>query len=178
MARLRQTEPKQETIGEYNFYIKPFPAMVAANLTGDLASLLTPLLAALLPLVGNDTKEGEEDGGLLDIDVDQAAASMAKSMEGFSGKRVEAMMKKLLVTYKNVAVEIPELDEDDTPTGEYEQEILDMDLVNELFCGEVQDMFILAFYVIRLNFNGFFKKIAGQFGKAGEGLARKTRQIL
>lgn len=182
MARLRQTEPKKETIGDYNFYIKPFPAMVAANLTGDLASLLTPVLAALLPLVGNDTdKEGEEsegDGGLLDIDVDQAAASMAKSMEGFSGKRVESMMKKLLVTYKNVAVEIPELDEDDTPTGEYEQEVLDMDLVNELFCGEVQDMFVLAFYVIRLNFNGFFKKLAGRFGKAGEVLAKKTRQIL
>ena len=53
MARLRQTEPKKETIGDYNFYIKPFPAMVAANLTGDLASLLTPVLAALLPLVEN-----------------------------------------------------------------------------------------------------------------------------
>lgn len=178
MARLRQTEPKKETIGDYNFYIKPFPAMVAANLTGDLASLLTPVLTALLPLVGKDGEESEGDGGLLDVDVDQAAASMAKSMEGFSGKRVESMMKKLLVTYKNVAVEVPELDEDDTPTGGYEQEVLDMDIVNEIFCGEVQDMFVLAFYVIRLNFNGFFKKLAGRFGKAGEALMKKTRQIL
>ena len=56
--------------------------------------------------------------------------------------------------------------------------MLDMDLVNEIFCGEVQDMFILAFYVIRLNFNGFFKKLAGRFGKAGEALVKKTRQIL
>lgn len=181
MARLRQTEPKKETIGDYNFYIRPFPAMVAANLTGDLASLLTPVLAALLPLVGSDNEDKDSegtDGGLMDIDVDQAAASMAKSMDGFSGKKVESMMKKLLVTYKNVAVELPELDEDDTETGEYEQEVLDMDLVNELFCGEVQDMFVLAFYVIRLNFNGFFKKLAGRFGKAGEALAKKTRQIL
>ena len=59
MARLRQTEPKKETIGDYNFYIKPFPAMVAANLTGDLASLLTPVLAALLPLVGNGNENQE-----------------------------------------------------------------------------------------------------------------------
>ncbi len=181
MARLRQTEPKKETIGDYNFYIRPFPAMVAANLTGDLASLLTPVLAALLPLVGSDNEDNDSesaDGGLMDIDVDQAAASMAKSMDGFSGKKVESMMKKLLVTHKNVVVELPELDEDDTETGEYEQEVLDMDLVNELFCGEVQDMFVLAFYVIRLNFNGFFKKLAGRFGKAGEALAKKTRQIL
>ena len=100
MARLRQTEPKKETIGDYNFYIKPFPAMVAANLTGDLASLLTPVLAALLPLVGNGNENQEDDNadsGLMDIDVDQAAASMAKSMEGFSGQRVESMMKKFLV---------------------------------------------------------------------------------
>ena len=181
MARLRQTEPKKETIGDYNFYIKPFPAMVAANLTGDLASLLTPVLAALLPLVGNGNENQEDDNGdsgLMDIDVDQAAASMAKSMEGFSGQRVESMMKKLLVAHKNVVVELPQLEEDDVETGEFEQEILDMDLVNELFCGEVQDMFVLAFYVIRLNFNGFFKKLVGRFGKAGEALVKKTRQIL
>lgn len=179
--RLRQTEPKKETIGNYNFYIKPFPAMVAANLTGDLASMLTPMLAALIPLVGNESskdEESESDGGLMDIDVNQAAEAMAKSMDGLSGKRVESMMKKLIVTYKNVVVEFPEFDENDAETGEYEQEVLDMDLANEIFCGEVQDMFILAFYVIRMNFNGFFKKLAGRFGKAGEVFAKKTRKIL
>lgn len=180
MSRLRQLEPKKETIGELDFYIKPFPAMVAANLTGDLASLLTPVLAALMPLVGNtsDDAEDEADGGLMDIDVNDAAASISKSMEGFSGKKVESMMKKLLISYKNVAVEMPELDEDGVETGEYEQELLDMDLVNEIFCGNVQDMFILAFYVIRLNFNGFFKRLAGPSGKVGEALAKKMRKIL
>ena len=103
---------------------------------------------------------------------------MAKSMEGFSGAKVESMMKKLLVAHKNIVVELPVYDEDGVEMDEAEQEVLDMDLVNEIFCGEVQDMFILAFYVIRLNFNGFFKKLAGRFGKAGEALAKKTRQIL
>lgn len=70
MARLKQLEPKKETIGGLNFYIRPFPAMVAANLTGDLASLLTPVLAALMPLVGDSDNEGDdEDGDLMDIDV-------------------------------------------------------------------------------------------------------------
>lgn len=180
MARLKQMEPTHEKIGEYDFYIRPFPAMVAANLTGELASLLTPVLAAMIPLVGNgdNGEDGKEGGGLLDVDVNTAAASMAKSMEGFSGARVESMMKKLLVAHKNIAVEIPVLDEDGVETDESDQEILDMDLVNEIFCGEVQDMFILAFYVIRLNFNGFFEKVSSRFGKAGEVLAKKTRQIL
>lgn len=181
MARLRQMEPTHERIGDYDFYIRPFPAMVAANLTGELASLLTPVLAALIPLVGNgkDEENGGGEGGLLDVDVNTEAASMAKSMEGFSGAKVESMMKKLLVAHKNVVVEMPVLDEDGIDTGEEpEQEVLDMDLVNEIFCGEVQDMFVLAFYVIRLNFNGFFKKLAGRFGKAGEDLVKKTRKIL
>ena len=74
MARLKQLEPKKETIGGLNFYIRPFPAMVAANLTGDLASLLTPVLAALMPLVGDSDNEGDdEDGDLMDIDVNDAA---------------------------------------------------------------------------------------------------------
>ena len=86
MARLKQLEPKKETIGGLDFYIRPFPAMIAANLTGDLASLLTPVLAALMPLVGNDSNKDEgngEDGDLLNMDVNDAAASISKSMEFF-----------------------------------------------------------------------------------------------
>lgn len=114
MARLKQLEPKKETIGGLNFYIRPFPAMVAANLTGDLASLLTPVLAALMPLVGDSDNEGDdEDGDLMDIDVNDAAASISKSMEGFSGSKVESMMKKLLIAHKNVVVELPVMDKVD-----------------------------------------------------------------
>lgn len=71
----------------------------------------------------------------------------------------------MLITHKNVVVELPVMDEDDVETGEYSQEILDMDIVNEIFCGDVQDMFILAFYVIRLNFNGFSRDSPAHLGK-------------
>ena len=54
---LKQMEPTKETVGGYNFYIKPFAAFKAANLTGELASVLAPLLGALAPLV-SDQKEG------------------------------------------------------------------------------------------------------------------------
>ena len=170
MARLRQLEPVEKRIGEYIFYIKPFPAMVAANLSGELASLLMPLISGILPLVGNDSEN------LMDIDISQAAASMSKSMEGFSGQKVENMMKKLLVSYKNVVVEMPQYD-GDIPTGETEKEVLNLDIANEIFCGEVQDMFVLAYYVIALNFNGFFRKLANLSGKGGGEPARKIRQI-
>ena len=43
---------------------------------------------------------------------------------------------------------------------------------NEVFCEDVQDMFLLAFEVIRTNYNGFFKKLGGRFGSLIEGLTK------
>ena len=51
--------------------------------------------------------------------------------------------------------------------------LLTEDLANEVFCTDVQDMFILAFEVIRTNYNGFFKKLGDRFGKVAE-RAEKT----
>ena len=51
--------------------------------------------------------------------------------------------------------------------------LLTEDLANEVFCTDVQDMFILAFEVIRTNYNGFFKKLGDRFGKVAE-WAEKT----
>ena len=58
------------------------------------------------------------------------------------------------------------------PEGE-KVRLLTEDLANEIFCEEVQDMFILAFEVIRTNYNGFFKKLGNQFGSVIEGLNTK-----
>lgn len=160
MSRLRQTEPKRVTVSGYNFYIKPFPAFRAANITGELASVLTPLLSALAPLVeAFDKDDSQKDLMDLDISDEKVMSSVATAFEGISGNKVELLLRKLLIGSQNIVVELT--DED----GNKDQEILDEDIANEVFCGELQDMFILAFEVVRLNFNGFFKKIAGQFGK-------------
>ena len=39
---LKQMEAKKVTVGDNSFHIKPFPAFKAANLTGELASVLSP----------------------------------------------------------------------------------------------------------------------------------------
>ena len=43
---MKQQEAVRESIGDYNFYIRPFPALTAANMTGDLAGLVTPLASS------------------------------------------------------------------------------------------------------------------------------------
>ena len=78
---------------------------------------------------------------------------------------VETLLRQLLVDYGNIAYDDPE-------TGATPK--LTMDKANELFCGEVQDMFILAFEVIRTNYSGFFSKLGGRFGQAIEELMKKV----
>lgn len=159
---LKQMETTRVVVGGIQYYIKPFPAFKAANLSGELASVLTPLFAAIAPLLGDDDDLG-------DVDANKAASSL--SAVAIDGDKVEKMMRKLLLG-GHIAAEVE--DED----GETSAEVLDLDLANELFCGEVQDMFVLCFHVIRINFNGFFKKFAALSGTAKEKAAKKMRKIL
>lgn len=171
--KLKQLEPVVETIGDYKFYILPFPAMKAANMTAELASLMLPLFGALAPLIKNDDgkEDGMEDGkGLMDMDAGAAAAAIASSVS-IDGNKMEKLIQKFLLG-GHITVE---LEDDD---GDMGGQRLDLDLLNEVFCGEVQDMFILCFYVLRINFSGFFGKLAGQSGKAGQTLRKVARQII
>mgnify|MGYP001519902138 CR=1 FL=1 len=130
---MKQMEVTEKQIGESTFYIKPFPAFTAVNISGELAAILSPLLGGVAALVGGGSNE-----------------------EGSSEKPKNIMD----VDHKNISVVCEATD------GEVK--LLNYDLANEVFCGDVQDLYILCFEVIRLNFKGFFKKIGAQFGSLKE----------
>ena len=146
---LKQMEAQKVNIGDNIFYIKPFPAFKAANITGDLASVLSPLIGVIAPLVGN--------GNLMDVDVNKAVEALSGSTL-INGDKLESLMSKLLLGDHIVI----EYDDD----GKTHQEKLNKDLADEVFCGNVQDMFVLCVHVIKMNFNGFFGKLATLSGKA------------
>lgn len=152
---LRQLETKEVVIGEITYYIRPFGAFQAANLTGELAAVLAPIFGAIVPLAAGIS--GEQ--GLLDVDAGKAAEAIA-NCTSLNGDKLEKLIRKLLLG-GHISLEI----EDEE--GRKEAQRLDLELADEIFCGEVQDMFLLCFYVIQINFNGFFKKFANQSGKDG-----------
>ena len=162
---MKQQEAVRESIGDYNFYIRPFPALTAANMTGDLAGLVTPLLGALAPLVGKQLSK--EDGKVMDTEVEDVAPAIAGAFSSLTGDKLENLMKKLLVNSKNISYEGID---DEKP------QVLTYDALNEIFCGNVQDMFILAFKVIKLNYSGFFGKLTSRFGSLA-GLAEKLEKM-
>ena len=156
MNNLKQLETREVTVGENIFYIRPLPAFKAANMTGELAALVLPLVSGLAPMLSAVDTE-KEGNGLLDIKVEDAAPAIAGAFSSLDGDKVEKILKHLLIAGSNISVEQP---------GE-KVRLLTEDLAN---------MFILAFEVIRTNYNGFFKKLGDRFGKVAEWAERTMAQ--
>lgn len=158
----KQMEVTKKKIGNATFYIKPFPAFTAANVSGELASVLAPMLGGLGPLLkdtkisdaANDQKQAAES--IMDMDMDELIPAITGALGGMDGDKVEHLITRLLVQYRNINVASEETDNDVVP--------LDMDLANEIFCGSLQDMIRLCVEVVRINFGGFFGSIAGLSG--------------
>jgi hypothetical protein len=146
---MKQHTTSEKEIGGRTFYIRPFPAFTAANISGELAGVLAPALAGLAPIA---LSGGESD--VMNLDV----SSFSGALSGLSGDKVERLLKKLLTQNNNISVDVT--DED----GNTKVKPLDNDLANEIFCGSAQDMFILAVEVINVNFRGFFEKLGNLSG--------------
>ena len=168
MANLRQMEPNEVEVGGRMFYIRPFPAFKAANLTGELANVLAPVIASILPLAGDG--EENQDIDIMDIDLSspEVINGIGHAFDGISGDKTEKLLRQLLLSGKNVAFK------DDEGEGQP----LTEDWANEIFCENVQDMFVLAFHVIRMNFKGFFKKSVNRFGNSSGNSKTTERAIL
>lgn len=163
----KQLEFKDVEVGGNVFHIKPFPAFTAANLSGELAALLLPVVGGVASVVPDKAfEEGvtveNVKASIDDMDIDSVLPTMSKAFSGLSGDKFEALMKKLLIVHKNISVDI----EDNS--GEEKTVLLNFDIANEVFCGDVQDMYVLCYHVIKINFSGFFKKVGSLFGKQKE----------
>lgn len=157
---MKLQEPTQVVVGGNTFYIRPFSAFTAANISGEVVKVVVPLLGSIMPFINSN----DDAGSVLDEDIKEIAPEIAKGFESLSGDKCEVLLRRLLVKNNNIAVD-----------REGEAVPLNEDLVNELFCGEVQDMYILAFHVIKVNYGGFFKKLGGQSGKAAELLQKMAK---
>jgi len=153
-VNLKQTDYSHEVeLHGYKFKIRPFPAFTAMNMSGEVISFLSPLLSVIAPLLASD-----DTAGVMNANINTTPVSLV------SGDRLEIIIRKLLVNHNNIIVEI-----DGSP------EPLNFELANEVFCGQAQDMYVLAYEVISVNFPGIFGGLNNLFGKVGETIAKKTK---
>lgn len=146
---LKMMDPERVSVGANVYYISPFPAFKAANMSGEIISLMTPMLSAIAPALGKDKSA-------LDMEASEAAPYIASAFSTLSGDKVEKLLRNLLLS-GNVAVQME---------GSTEAQMMNEDLSNVLFCANAQDMFILAFHVIKVNYKGFFEKFGNLSGNA------------
>jgi hypothetical protein len=152
---MKQTETKTVNIGDYEFYIRPFPAFTAAKVSAKVISALSPVAGILTALVG------ENSGGLMNIDV----SKIAPALSAINGVAVENTLKELILNYGLIsAKKIQNLNED-TIKSDGKVQKLNEDLANEIFCQELEKMLELAFEVIKVNFPNIFDKLKNLSGE-------------
>lgn len=171
---MKRTTPESVTVNDTVFYIFPFSAFTAANLSGEVIALVGPVVGSFLPLVGKgkenaqnvDPDEQAQESSILDveIDTDEAGKAVANAFSNLSGDKIERLLRKLLVDNGNIAYE--------NENGKRER--LTMDVADELFCGSAQGLFVLAFHVIKVNYSGFFGKLPTLFGNRLKSAAEKA----
>ena len=152
---MKFNEPVKQTVGGTDFYITPFPALKAANISGELVSTLAPLFAIFVPLFG----ENADISSILDMDVETITKAVSSAVAGgtIEGDKIEELVRKLLLQ-GNIVVEI--IDEN----GDKDQRRMSSDELDMVFTGEIQNMFVLCYHVIQVNFGGFFENLASQSG--------------
>lgn len=156
----KQMEPTVQQIGGNTFYIYPFPAFVSANLSGEITALLTPMVTSIASAVAmGENKEKS----IMDMEISEVAPYVTGAFSTLSGDKVERLLRKLLLA-ENIGV---------LPDGAADARWLDEETCNTIFCRRTQDMFILAFYVIKVNYSGFFEKIENLSGIVKEALQKK-----
>ena len=148
---------KEVQIDGTSFFISPFPVFTAARITAQLSKVLSPILGGVIVLLGSEDEMGEDTEKDLSEDVVAAIPAFTASMQGLSPAEFEKLARELLVNSRNIAFK-----NQDYPNGE----ILTEDAVNAIFAGNAQNMYILAFHVIKENYGGFFGKFKTPSGNA------------
>ncbi len=152
---MKQMEPTMQEINGNTFYIYPFPAFKSAKLSGEIIALFTPAVTALMAASKN------KGNGFMDMDLEEAAPYMTGAFSTLSGDKMENLLRQLLLS-GNIGV---------IPEGGTQAQWLTEELSNEVFCQNTQDMFVLAFHVIKVNYAGFFGNFGNLSGNVKEALA-------
>ncbi len=150
---LKQIEPKRVSLCGADFAIFPFGAMKAANLSGDLGRFLGPIVAGCLPLIGSSDET-------MSLDLKDAFPLVTEAFASLDGDVIEKLFRKLLLDGNITCSYIDH-------AGQRVQNRLTQDILDEIFCQNIDDMFRLAYEVININYSGFFKKLLGQSGNLG-----------
>ncbi len=163
----KMIQPAERTIGKYTFYIYPLPAFTAARLSTEVIGLLSQLVGGIVNAFKDSSDDSTEKKGLMDMDISEAAPYIAGAFSNLSADKAERLIRALLLD-GSVAVR-----REESTDAEY----LTEDKCNEVFCRNVQNMFVLAFYVLKENYGDFFENIGNLSGRVSEAVMKTVSPV-
>lgn len=166
---MKQMTPEKVVIDNTTFYVRPFGAFIAAGMTANLGKIIGPVLGGIAPVI-TDFMNGEDGKtkAVADMDFGVVAAGVGDALAALDPEGLVKVLKMLLTDNRNITYS----------TNGSETAILDEDACNEIFCQDLGSMIAVAAAVIKINFSGFFGKLAARYGirfeQMGAAILRNT----
>lgn len=153
---MKQQNTKKVIIDEMAFYIRPFGAFSAAGMTATLGKTIGPVLGGVAPVI-SDYMSGEDGKtkSVEELDFGIVATGIGDSLAAVDPDGLVAMLKMLLTDHHNITY---------CNNEGGESSVLTEDDCNEIFCQDLGGMMTLALEVVKVNFSGFFGKLAARYG--------------
>lgn len=152
---MKQMKREKVVIDNTTFYIRPFGAFTAAGMTASIGKIIGPVLGGVAPVI-TDYMSGEngKTKKLTDMDFGLVASGIGDALASMDPDGLVNVLKMLLTDHSNVTFSV----DDEEPAT------LDEDAANEVFCQDLGSMITIAVAVIKINFSGFFEKLAARYG--------------
>ena len=157
---MKQDSAIQKQIGEYLYYIRPFPAFTAARMTAKLGKIVGPVLGRVSPALSAFMEMSkDEDTPILEavgqLDLETTAESLGLALAEIDPDALEEVLRLLLIQHGSISYR---------KMGSASVSRLTEDDANEIFCQALDEMLALAVETVKVNFSGFFKRLAAQYG--------------
>lgn len=144
---LASFEYKEKEIGGKSYKVRAMPPLKALELLGDLQAVFTT------GLNGKITAEGQEAKSLIDRDIN-AGAIIAGIGKNLKGPALVGFAQRLInEDYVNVK-----------EAGQEDYERVTAAKFNNIFTGNLKNMFLLMHFILEVNYGDFFESVPSLTG--------------
>ena len=156
--KLKRMSAKDVEIGDFSFNLRPFGAMDASYIFGDVISVVLPIIGTVALSSGNDEGKSIAVSDNIALDSESVASSLGK----LNGKELSSLIRELLLDHNNVSFRC----NDDG--GNFQR--LTKDDFDEIFCMYFAGALKLCAEVLIQNYGNFFEDASNLFGNLFEQL--------
>lgn len=150
--KLKRMSTKDVEIGDFSFKLRPFGAMDASYIFGDVISIVLPIIGTVALSSGDGGEKSIAVSDGFSLDAESVAASLGK----LNGKELSNIIRELLLDHNNISFR------DNEDGGSFKR--LTQDDFDEIFCMYFAGALKLCAEVLVQNYGNFFGDASTLFG--------------